>query len=126
MPIAKTLKQQRTKFGQRSQRTSRGRTTKLGAELVKGLKQAAAHFRGEVKLSSYAYNIPERIDVRALRERSGLSQAQFAGRYALNPRTVQDWEQGRAEPDVAVRAYLTVIDRNPRAVERALAGGEGR
>jgi putative transcriptional regulator len=93
----------------------------LGNELVKGLKQAAAHFRREVKLPSYEYNIPERVDVRAVRERSGLSQAQFAGRYALNPRTVQDWEQGRAEPDVAVRAYLTVIDRNPRAVQRALA-----
>ena len=93
----------------------------MGNELVKGLKQAAAHFRGEVKLPRYEYNIPERVDVRAVRERSGLSQAQFAGRYALNPRTVQDWEQGRAEPDVAVRAYLTVIDRNPRAVQRALA-----
>ena len=66
-------------------------------------------------------NIPEQIDVRAIRERIGLSQAQFAQIYALNPRTVQDWEQGRAEPDVAVRAYLTVIDRNPRAVRRALA-----
>ena len=63
-----------------------------------------------------------KFENRAVRVRSGLSQAQFAGRYALNPRTVQDWEQGRTEPDVAVRAYLTVIDRNPRAVPRALAG----
>ena len=93
----------------------------MGDELVKGLKQAAAHFRGEVKLPSYEYHIPERIDVRAVRERSGLSQAQFAVLYALNPRTVQEWEQGRAEPDLAVRAYLTVIDRNPRAVQKALA-----
>jgi putative transcriptional regulator len=121
MPIAKTSKQQPRKLKLQSQRTNRDRTTKLGNQLVKGLKQAAAHFRREVKLPSYEYNIPERVDVRAVRERSGLSQAQFAGRYALNPRTVQDWEQGRAEPDVAVRAYLTVIDRNPRAVQRALA-----
>jgi len=60
--------------------------------------------------------------VRALRQRRGLSQAEFAGRYALNPRTVQEWEQGRAEPDAAIRAYLTVIDRNPEAVELALVG----
>ena len=121
MPIAKTSKRQLRNLKLQSQNTNRGRTTKLGAELAKGLKQAAAHFRGEVKLPSYDYNIPDRIDVRAVRERSGLSQAQFAGRYALNPRTVQEWEQGRAEPDIAVRAYLTVIDRNPRAVQRALA-----
>jgi putative transcriptional regulator len=34
---------------------------------------------------------------------------------------VQEWEQGRAEPERAVRAYLQVIDRNPKAVEEALA-----
>jgi putative transcriptional regulator len=39
----------------------------------------------------------------------------------LNPRTVQEWEQGRAQPDLATRAYLTVIDRNHEAVEEALA-----
>ena len=121
MPIARTSKQQRTSLKPLSLRTTRGRTTKLGDDLVKGLKQAAAHFRGHIKLPSYEYHIPERIDVRAVRQRSGLSQAQFAVLYALNPRTVQEWEQGRAEPDLAVRAYLTVIDRNPRAVQKALA-----
>ena len=49
-----------------SQNKNRGRTTKLGDELAKGLKQAAAHFRCEVKLPSYAYNIPDGIDVRAV------------------------------------------------------------
>jgi putative transcriptional regulator len=96
-------------------------TTKLGNELVKGLQQAAAHFRGELKLRSYEYRIPERVNVRALRQKIGLSQGEFAARYALNARTVQEWEQGRAEPDLATRAYLTVIDRNPKAVEDALA-----
>ena len=97
------------------------RPTKLGAELARGLRQAAAHFKGELKLPSYEYRIPERVDVRALRQKSGLSQAEFAARYALNARTVQEWEQGRAEPDLAARAYLTVIERSPQAVQDALA-----
>jgi putative transcriptional regulator len=59
-------------------------------------------------------------DVRAIREKTGLSQAAFAAAFCLNRRTLQDWEQGKAVPDVAVRAYLTVIDRNPEAVRRAL------
>jgi putative transcriptional regulator len=60
-------------------------------------------------------------EVRAIRRRSGLSQAAFAARYGLNLRTLQDWEQGRVQPDSPARAYLLVILREPRAVERALA-----
>jgi hypothetical protein len=36
------------------------------------------------------------------------------------PRSLQEWEQGRTRPESAVRAYLTVMDRNPEAVEKAL------
>jgi putative transcriptional regulator len=60
-------------------------------------------------------------EVRTIRRRSGLSQAVFATRYGLNLRTLQDWEQGRTQPDGPARAYLLVIDREPRAVARALA-----
>jgi putative transcriptional regulator len=100
-----------------------GARTSLAAGLLKGIEQAAEHFRGGRKMTMYDCHVPDHIDVRALREGTGLSQAEFAARYALNPRTVQEWEQGRAEPDVAVRAYLTVIRANPGAVERALAAG---
>ena len=43
-----------------------------------------------------------------------------SGRYAVSPRSLQEWKQGRRRPESAVRAYLTVIDRNPEAVEKAL------
>ncbi len=36
-----------------------------------------------------------------------------------SPRSLQEGEQGRRRPESAVRAYLTVIDRNPEAVEKA-------
>jgi putative transcriptional regulator len=60
-------------------------------------------------------------EVQAIRRKSGLSQAAFAARYGLNVRTLQDWEQGRLQPDGPARAYLLVILREPQAVERALA-----
>lgn len=60
-------------------------------------------------------------EIRNIRRRSGLSQTAFTTRYGLNLRTLQDWEQGRAQPDGPARAYLLVIDREPRAVVRALA-----
>jgi len=38
----------------------------------------------------------------------------------LNLRTLQDWEQGRREPEDIARIYLRVIERNPSAVKAAL------
>ena len=48
----------------------------------------------------------------------GLSQAEFSRRYAVSLRSLQEREQGRRRPESAVRAYLTVMDRNPEAVEK--------
>src|SRR3989442_15520380 len=73
---------------------------------------------GELRRVSLSPN-----EVRSIRRRSGLSQSAFAARYGLNLRTLQDWEQGRAQPDGPARAYLLVILREPSAVERALAAG---
>jgi putative transcriptional regulator len=51
-----------------------------------------------------------------------MSQAKFAAAFALNPRTLQQWEQHIAVPEAAIRAYLTVIDRNPQAAVNAFRG----
>jgi DNA-binding transcriptional regulator YiaG len=49
-----------------------------------------------------------------------MSQPEFASAFALNRRTLQEWEQGKTSPDNDVRAHLTVIDRNPQGVVEAL------
>ncbi len=95
-------------------------STRLGRALIAGAEQILAHVRGEIELESYL--LPGLVNVKAIREKTGLSQAQFARRFALSPRTLQQWEQGKQAPDSAVRAYLTVIDRNPTAVVEALRG----
>ena len=64
--------------------------------------------------------VPLTVGVKRIRTRARLSQSEFAMRYGFNVRTLQDWELGRSKPDAAVRAYLTVIARNPDAVEEAL------
>jgi putative transcriptional regulator len=58
--------------------------------------------------------------VQAVRARTGLSQRRFADTYRINVARLRDLEQGRTQPDSAVLAYLTVIEREPKAVERAL------
>lgn len=59
--------------------------------------------------------------VRRTRERLNLSQKEFAERYDINLRTLQDWEQGRVSLDSAAMAYLRVIAFEPETVRRALA-----
>lgn len=58
--------------------------------------------------------------VRSVRESLQLTQAQFARRFGLSERTIQEWEQGRAQPEGPARILLRVIAREPKAVERAL------
>ncbi|MSO98517.1 MAG: helix-turn-helix domain-containing protein [Rhodospirillaceae bacterium] len=88
-------------------------------EIIAGLKEVEKDRQGKpAKLVTYRVRLP---NIKALRQKLKLTQTEFARRYCLNARTVQDWEQGRAQPDPMVRAYLTVIAHNPRAVEKALA-----
>jgi putative transcriptional regulator len=107
---------QKTKSGSKAGMTRRGRS------ILKGLTEFNEFLEGKRSLQAYHYNIPDPLNVREIREKTGLSQPQFAARFAISPRTLQEWEQGRTVPDGAVRAYLTVISRNPQAVQKALAG----
>jgi putative transcriptional regulator len=58
--------------------------------------------------------------VRLVREKLGLSQKQFAARFSINLRRLQDWEQGRIAPDSVTLAYLKLIEREPDLVRRIL------
>jgi putative transcriptional regulator len=112
----------RSSGGASSQTTGTGRanrkSTRLGSSLVEGMTQVLAHVRGEIELKSYT--LPGPVNVKAIRKKVGMSQSEFASAFALNRRTLQEWEQGKTAPDNAVRAYLTVIERNPKAVVEAL------
>jgi putative transcriptional regulator len=60
------------------------------------------------------------VDVKALRRRLGLTQGEFAGIYGFTLGRLRDWEQGRTAPAASDRALLTVLDKDPEAVQRAL------
>src|SRR5258708_36688489 len=98
---------------------SKKKSTKLGASRLRAADELVAHAKGEIALPVRHIAI-ESIDVSAIRGKLGLSQNEFARRFRINPRALQDWEQGSRKPESAVRAYLTVIEQNPAAVEKAL------
>jgi putative transcriptional regulator len=64
-------------------------------------------------------HVPE-VDVREVRTKMGLSQAQFATRFGLPPATLRNWEQGRSRPDAPTRVLLAVIAKHPEAVADVL------
>lgn len=87
-------------------------------KLVESVKQMGAIMRGE--------DIPHRrtvmtsVDVKALRERLGLTQNEFSGMIGVSIKTLQNWEQGRREPEGPAKALLRVVEKEPQAVLSAL------
>ena len=94
--------------------------TKFGLELEKSAKEILAHMNGEKILPTRQIVLPDEVDVKRIREGARMSQSEFARAFCINPRTLQEWEQGRRKPDATTRAYLAVIARNRKAVLKAL------
>jgi putative transcriptional regulator len=104
------------------EKAKRGRPPRdgFGTRLVRAAEEALAIAKGEADPSTYHVYVPSDVDVRAIRRKLGMTQAQFAERFAFSASRLKDWEQGRSKPDGALRAYLLVIERETEAVVRAL------
>jgi len=90
-------------------------------KIMQGIKEAGAYLDGSADKSRYRVHVPEKIDVRKIRRRLGLSQEAFARKYGFALSAVRDWEQGRRSPERSARILLKVVDKEPEAVSRALA-----
>ncbi len=93
--------------------------TKAADRILQGLREAAAHARGE-KVPGLKIHVPRKVDVHAIRRRTGLSQEVFSRRIGVSPGTLRNWEQGRRTPDGPARVLLAMLARNPRIVEDTL------
>jgi putative transcriptional regulator len=59
--------------------------------------------------------------VKVLRQRLGMTQAEFAEAFHLPITTLRDWEQRRSTPDAPARALLLAIERDPEVMRQLLA-----
>jgi DNA-binding transcriptional regulator YiaG len=91
---------------------------KLLAELVQSIKAAGKYVRGKGK-ASRVFEYPD-ADVKAVRERIGLSQAQFAKMIRVSVKTLQNWEQKRRSPTGPAAALLQIVASEPRVALRTL------
>lgn len=95
-------------------------SSKVAQSIRRGLTQALAYAKQEARTADYRVHIAADIDVKAIREKLALTQTQFAARFGFSVNTLRHWEQGKRQPEGPTRAYLTVIARTPKSVERAL------
>ena len=121
MPVVETGEMMTKKRLKGTKRARRGRERQtVGESIVEGLKQAIAWTRGENEdVRVTLVQVPE-VDVRQVRAKMGLSQAQFATKFGFPPATLRNWEQGRSRPDAPTRVLLAVIAKHPEAVEDVL------
>lgn len=54
----------------------------------------------------------------ALRERLRLSRPVFASYLRTNPRTLENWEQGRAKPNAQAALLIRLVEKFPDTVQR--------
>lgn len=96
--------------------------TKAGKEIIEGAGLALAFIKGD-KTKGLAHKIRGReIDVRAIREKLEMTQEAFSETFAVPVSTLKKCEAGRRVPEGPAKAYLTVIEKNPGAVKKALRG----
>ena len=88
-------------------------------QLVKSVKQAGKIRRGSMRPGRLFEFRP--ADIKAIRERLGKSQTEFAMMIGISVATLRNWEQGRRSPDGPARALLRIAEKNPDAVKKALS-----
>ena len=98
--------------------------SRIGDDLVEAFEEMAKHLRGEIELE--AHELPRSIitpaQIKAIRSKVASSTKEFERLFGIPARTMESYEQGRRNLDGAMRALLRIIDREPQAACRAVAG----
>lgn len=90
------------------------KTRSIGQEIVQGIRDLKAGRTGR------RFTVDSFAIVRA-REKSGLTQAEFAKLLGVSVRTLQDWEQGRREPNAAAQTLIKVAEKHPKVLRELVA-----
>jgi len=92
----------------------------LFADLLQSVREMDAIMRGDMKPSRVFVIKPDAPNARAAREKTGLSQRDFARLLRVSPKTLQHWEQRRRTPSGPAAALLTLAAKAPEVVLETL------
>lgn len=96
----------------------------LFAEITEGFDALAAARKGTKKtLRTTEVELKPAVvvsaqELRAIREKLNLSRPVFASYLGTNPRTLENWEQGRAKPNAQAALLIHLVSRYPDTVNR--------
>ncbi len=80
--------------------------------LQRGIAEANAYLVG----ARDGYVVHEPVDVRSVRARTKLTRTSFAAKFRLDPRAIEQWEQGRRKPERGTEMYLRLIGQDPEKI----------
>jgi putative transcriptional regulator len=104
----------------------RSKKRDLFAELSEGMTALAEARQGMRTLRTHAVEIRPAPDITPrelvrVRQHLKLSRALFAAYLRTNPRTLENWEQGRAKPNAQAALLISLVKRFPDTVKRLAA-----
>jgi len=101
----------------------------LFAELAEGVTALQAARQGKITLRSHVQALPPATQtaqvsakqLMTLRQRLRLSRPVLARYLRTNPRTLENWEQGRSRPNAQAALLIRLVEKFPDTVERLQA-----
>jgi putative transcriptional regulator len=96
------------------------------SELMDGLEALADERQGKITLRTHKVKLPKLVpitaeEVVAIRQQLNLSRSVFAMYLRTNTRTLENWEQGRAQPNAQATTLIRLVERFPETVEQLAA-----
>lgn len=92
----------------------------LFESIKRGLEDAIAHSKGEK--SDVRLFTPEPVDVKKVREKTGLTQNQFAATFGISLGTLRHWERGDRKPHGPALVLLNAANNAPDVLLGILTG----
>ena len=83
----------------------------LGQKILDGIKEIKDFRNGQKELKTRTLKEPS--PPKLIREKLKLSQAAFASLLGVSARTIQDWEQGRRQPQGPAKSLLRIAEKRP-------------
>jgi putative transcriptional regulator len=87
-------------------------------QLLGSVREAGAILRGRKKPARRT--VIQASGVRVIRERTSLSQSEFAQLIGVSVRTLQNWERDRRRPTGPAAALLSIIEHDPALAVKAI------
>jgi putative transcriptional regulator len=94
----------------------------LFAELKEGVDALADQREGKVTLRAIDMEVPSPVEVsadeiREMRAKMNVSRAVLAHRLRVNPRTLENWEQGTAKPNAQAAVLIKLVEQHPETLD---------